>query len=131
MRAVSAEDLNEVEFGEWTGVAFSDLEGDPRWRCWNQARSQHAPPGGESMLQVQLRLAGWMSAMSERHPDQDIAAVCHSDVIKAALCHALGLSLDSQYRLAIEPGSISVVVATEQGLTVRSTNEVPNDVPVG
>lgn len=118
-------DLLEIEFGAWTGAALERLEGDPQWSLWNNARTQARPPGGESMLEVQLRLCRWLDGARARHPDQRIVAVSHGDVIKAALAYALGLSLDQHLRLEVGPASVSVLVVGEWGMKVLSINEAP------
>ena len=120
-----AEALIEIDFGAWTGLEFSELQGNAAWDGWNRARSQHRPPGGESMLEAQARIAAWLSYVIAQHPDQGIVAVSHSDMIKAALAHALGLSLDHHDRLDIDPGSVSVLVAGDWGMKVQSMNERP------
>jgi broad specificity phosphatase PhoE len=121
--AVTAEDLNEIDFGEWTGARFDDLRQQAAWRRWNTARGHHRPPGGESMLEIQLRVARWLNDTIDRHPNTGVAAVCHSDVIKAAACYAFGLSLDHYDRMEISPASISVVAAGRWGLKVHKLNE--------
>ncbi|MGR4863929.1 histidine phosphatase family protein [Caulobacter sp. LARHSG274] len=119
------EALNEIDLGVWTGAVFEDLDHAPEWGWWNASRGQHRAPGGESMLEVQLRVANWMEAARRRHADQAIVAVSHADVTKAALCHALGLCLDHHGRIEVAPGSISTVVAAAWGLKVHSINEAP------
>ena len=121
----TTEALNEIDFGAWTGRAFATLGNDPAWDRWNQARSQHRPPEGESMLEVQTRMAAWLSDAMASHPDVAVIAVSHADVIKAALCHALGLSLDHHHRLEVSPGSISTVVGGPWGMKVHGVNELP------
>jgi probable phosphoglycerate mutase len=117
--------LDEIDLGAWTGALFEDLDHAPEWDWWNTARGQNRPPGGESMLEVQLRVANWMEQARRRHADQAIVAVSHGDVIKAALCHALGLCLDHHGRIEVEPGSISTIVVAPWGLKVHSINEAP------
>jgi broad specificity phosphatase PhoE len=90
-----------------------------------QRRGQNRAPGGESMLEVQLRVANWMEGVRRRHADQAVVAVSHGDVIKAALCHALGLCLDHHGRIEVGPGSISTIVVAPWGLKVHSINEAP------
>ena len=121
----AADALAEIDFGAWTGLEFSALQGDPAWNRWNQARSQHRPPGGESMLEAQTRISTWLSYVIARHPNQAIVAISHSDIIKAALAYGLGLSLDHHDRLDIDPGSVSVMVAGNWGVKVQSMNERP------
>jgi probable phosphoglycerate mutase len=131
LRAVPAEDLNEIDLGEWTGARFDDLRQQPAWRRWNTARGHHRPPGGESMLEIQLRVARWLGQIVERHPHTGVVAVCHSEVIKVAVCHALGLSLDHHDRMEIGPASISVLAAGRWGLKVHALNETVEDHDAG
>ena len=74
-----------------------------------------SPPGA--------RAVRWIERMVDEHPDQAIAAVTHGDVIKALLCHALGLSLDFTQRFEVGPASVSVIAAGDWGLKVHSINE--------
>jgi broad specificity phosphatase PhoE len=120
-----SENLLEVDYGDWTGAAFTDLDGHPEWRAWNEQRATALPPGGEGMAQVQMRVGRFINEAVQHHPDQRLVAVSHGDVIKAALMAGLGLSLDEHQRIEVSPGSLSVVVAGDWGLKVHSMNEVP------
>lgn len=117
------EDLQEIDFGDWTGKPFAELEGDPAWAAWNHARGLARPPGGESMLEAQARLRRWLDRARAAHPDGRVAAVSHGDPIKALLAHALGLSLDQHDRLEVSPASVSAVAAGDWGMKVLSMNE--------
>ena len=118
------EALHEIDFGDWNGATFEDLESDERWAAWNRERSRARAPGGESMAEAQARVVGWAGRMAEAHPDQTIAAVSHADVIKALIAHALGLSLDDLQRFEASPASVSVIAAGDWGMKVHAVNEV-------
>jgi len=120
----TAEPLNEIDMGDWTGARFDDLDHAPEWTFWNAGRSQHRAPNGESMLEVQARIARWLEQTWRSRGGGAIAAVSHADVIKAALAHALGLCLDHHARLEVSPASISTVVIGSWGLKVERVNEV-------
>lgn len=120
-----SENLLEVDYGEWTGAGFADLDGRPEWRAWNERRASALPPRGESMAQVQMRVGRFVNEAVRLHPDQRVVAVSHGDVIKAALIAGLGLSLDEHHRIEVSPGSLSVIAAGDWGLKVHSMNEVP------
>lgn len=120
-----SEALDEIDFGEWTGTAFSDLAADPRWDDWNRARQDGCPPGGEPMRAVQARVAAALDAWRERHPDGRVLAVSHADVIKAALCHVLGLSLDRHAAFDVDPASVSTLVVWSGGGKVVGLNRGP------
>ncbi len=48
--------FGEVNFGDWQGHDFPELEHDPLWRRFNVFRSGTQAPGGESMLETQARI---------------------------------------------------------------------------
>ena len=116
-------DLNELDFGDWTAMPFDRLHAEPSWPVWNQARGLSRPPGGETMLEAQTRLARFLERMRLRHPDAEVAAVSHSDIIKAAIAHVLGLPLDQYDRFEISPASVSTLVVGDWGAKVHSINE--------
>ena len=116
-------DLNELDFGEWTGQPLERLHRDPRWEPWNRQRSLNRPPGGESMGEAQMRAIRGVDAMCAAHPDGRIVAVSHSDIIKAVLAHYLGLTLDLYHRFEIDPASISTLVVGDWGVKVVRINE--------
>lgn len=120
---IADEDLLEIDFGDWTGKPFETLHDDPAWAVWNRARSLARPPGGESMLEVQARLKRWLDRVRGRHAGERIAAVTHSDVIKALCAHALGFSLDQHDRLEVSPASVTALAAGDWGVKVLSLNE--------
>lgn len=103
------EALVEVDFGGWTGLTFDELEGRDDWRRFNTERSRAPVPGGEAAAAVQARIVGALERLRARHPSATIAVVSHADVIRAALLHYRGWSLDLFHRIEIAPASISMV----------------------
>jgi probable phosphoglycerate mutase len=116
-------DLSEIDFGEWTGKAFDDLDGDPAWAAWNRARALARPPGGESMVEVQSRVRHWLDLTRARHPMGRVAAVTHGDVIKALLAAVLGFSMDQHDRLEVSPASVTTLLVGDWGMKVMGVNE--------
>ena len=117
--------LNEIDFGDWSGRDFAQLDPLPEWRRWNEQRDQARPPGGESMLEVQIRLSRWLEMLSTTD-GTTVAAVSHADVIKSVVALTLGLSLQRHDRFEVAPGSVTTVCATPEGLTLLRLNEVPH-----
>lgn len=115
--------LDEIAFGTWEGRAFAELDQDPAWQSWNRQRATARAPAGESMQDVLCRVLRWTEALPLRHPDAAIVAVSHADVIKAALCAHLGLTLDAHWRLEVAPGSLSAIELWPGGGRVRLMNE--------
>lgn len=113
----------EIDVGEWTGRTFSELDADPRWRDWNGSREAGCPPGGEPMRAVADRVAAALERLREAHPGGRVVAVSHADVIKAAICRVLGLSLDRLGRFEIAPASVSTLVLWPGGGKVVALND--------
>jgi probable phosphoglycerate mutase len=123
VRAVNG--LLEIDFGAWTGRTLEDLDADPAWGAWNRQRSLHRAPGGESMGEVQVRAVNAVEPIRAEHAGQAVALVCHGDVIKALVCHWLGLDLDHYDRFDIDPASITQVVVGDWGVKLLRLNERP------
>lgn len=119
----SSDALDEIDFGEWSGRTFAQLNADPRWTAWNAARLCAVTPAGEGMAAVQARVTGLMLALAAKMQDATVALVSHADVIKAAIFHALGMALDSWARIDIAPASVSRLRFTADGPVVLSLNE--------
>lgn len=115
--------LDEVDFGQWTGSAFTDLDADPQWRIWNASRATAIVPGGETMQAVQQRAWNHICDVAAQFAGGIIALVSHCDVIRAIIARVLDLSLDNVLRFDIEPASISRIVVGEWGSRVVSLNE--------
>jgi probable phosphoglycerate mutase len=121
---LTAPELNELNFGEWNGTLFDELERDPRWKPFNAFRIGNRAPAGELMIEVQHRMVLFAERICLEHRDDHVALVGHGDPIKAALCHFLGLALDMYERLEIEPGSVSTIEIDEWGCRLKRLNRV-------
>jgi broad specificity phosphatase PhoE len=118
------EDLDEVDFGEWSGRTFDELNRDLAWRHWNDDRQKARTPTGESMAGVQLRMLRRMERCCSAHAGDSVVLVSHADVIKTAVCHVLGLTLDNCFRFDIDPASVTTLVMGDWGAKLLKLNDV-------
>lgn len=116
-------DLIEIDMGEWTGRGIADLHGDPAWAAWNQARGTARIPGGETMAEAQGRIVAALERLAIREDGRTVAVVSHADMIKAAVAHVLGLSLDKLLQFDVSPASVTRVVWGDWGARLMSLNE--------
>ncbi|AUW57294.1 histidine phosphatase family protein [Sphingobium sp. SCG-1] len=100
--------LDEIDFGEWTGREFTDLEQDALWHRWNTTRSKTQPPGGERMTKAIERVAAFLDKLGAGDA-QTVLCVTHADIIRGAIAHYLGLSLDNILRFDVDPASLSTL----------------------
>ena len=118
------DDLHEMNFGDWTGKTFAELDAEPLWQPFNTFRSgTRIPGGGEMMAEAQLRMVMAMEGLRERHPNHAVALVGHGDPIRAAVAYFLGIPLDLYARIEIEPASVSVVALADWGPRVLRVND--------
>jgi probable phosphoglycerate mutase len=124
----TTEEVSEVEYGEWTGRAIADLRSGSVWGSYNTFRTAAQIPGGESVLQLQNRIAGWMERIRREQSGERVAVVSHADPIKAAVTHYAGMHLDMFCRFEISPASVTVIQVRDAGpsvLALNSTAELP------
>lgn len=117
-----AAELDEIDYGDWTGRSFEELESAAGWRAFNATRSWARIPNGEFIPDLQARVTGFMERLARLHGDQCVALVSHADVIRAALAYCLGMPLDLALRLDVATGSATVVSLTDHGPRVVCVN---------
>jgi broad specificity phosphatase PhoE len=108
------EGLIEVDFGEWTGQTFAQLERLDAWRRFNSQRASARVPAGESAADVQTRIVTTLRALHRAHRGHTIVAVSHADVIRAALLFYPGTPLDEFARFEIPPASVTALSLSEE-----------------
>lgn len=123
MKPQVADGLDEVDFGDWTGRSFDDLEGDPVWDEWNGSRGSARPPAGESMAEAVSRAVVGIEELAAGHRDQMIATVSHCDIIRGVIAHYLGLPLDNLLRFDVDPASVSRVAVGNWRARIMTINE--------
>jgi len=119
--------LDELDFGDWAGRAFVELDDDPRWATWNETRSQAVAPNGESMAQAQHRAWTHVESTARLYAGKIVAMVSHCDVIRAVVAQVLGLSLDHYGRFDVDPASITRLAVGDWGAKILSLNETSHD----
>lgn len=117
------EEIDEVDFGPWSGKTFVELAGDPTWRHWNSERDIAVTPAGESMNEVRRRICDFMQYLARRFSGRSVVLVSHADVIKSAICQVLGLPVGHCFRFEIDPASISTVAMGDWGAKLLRLNE--------
>lgn len=116
------EEFSEIDFGEWTGKAFSELAAIPLWRQFNAERSAVCIPGGECMPEVAQRMARGLESIEKAHQNEAVAVFSHADPIRSVICHYAGTSLDKMQTFEIDPASISTIEFGPGGVRIRGIN---------
>ena len=101
--------LVELDVGQWTGRALSELSRLPEWRTVQQNPSAFRFPEGESFPEMQRRMVDAVRRLRAAHPGGTVVCFSHADPIRGLLAHAMGTPLDNFQRLSVGPCSISVL----------------------
>jgi probable phosphoglycerate mutase len=104
-----APELDEVDFGSWTGLSFKELDKDPLWHRFNRHRAMTRIPNGESMAEVAARMTLFLRSRAAREGDGDIAVIGHGDPLRLAVVSLLGLPIEAMLRLEIAPASLNII----------------------
>jgi len=105
--------LAEGSFGSWEGLTRTEVlnlgSRDAalldRW----ESEPSFAPPGGESIENVQKRTVELAEELKREFSGSSLALVSHGGPIKALLAAVLAVPLLAARRLFLDPGTISVV----------------------
>lgn len=118
-----AAELDEIDFGAWSGRRFEELACDPLWRRWNEERGGCRAPGGETMSEAACRAVALVERLAGEAAAKDAALVTHCDIIRGIVAHYLGVPLDNLLRFDVDPASITTLTAGGWGAQIHSLNE--------
>lgn len=120
------ESLIEVDFGEWTGMKWEELDKLETWIQFNTFRSSARIPGGEIFTEVQYRMVKAVKRYASEYPGKTLAVVSHGDPIKTLLMHFLGIPLDFIHRFTISTASLSILDLEDSGVQIQGINLLLN-----
>jgi len=126
LKIIQEPGLIESNVGKWQGQSIRRLAITKYWRIVQRAPSRAGHPDGETFLQTQTRVVSALDEICKKYKPQDIiACVFHSDPIKLAVAHYLGLPLDHFQRLACDTASATMLAVSESGAQVIWLNHRP------
>jgi len=114
--------LMEVDFGAWTGLKISELDLRKDWKQWNAFRSGSRVPNGETMIEVQSRIVGFIAEMRANFSGKRVAIVGHGDPLRAAILYYLGMASEHIRRIELGTASVSVLAFTEWDVQLQCLN---------
>ncbi len=95
--------LAEIDFGDWEGRAWDDIERDAL-DAWAADVTGFIPPNGESVAQLQARVLDFAASLI---PQPAVALVAHAGVLRALVGHWQRLPVAEWTQLAFAYGSVT------------------------
>lgn len=111
----------ELDYGAMEGVPTAEV---PReiWAAWREDVCYH-PEGGESLQELQARVARACDDLLEDATRRDVVVVTHVSPVKAAVAWALGVGCEVSWRTFVAPASITRIAGGPWGPSMHSFNE--------
>jgi broad specificity phosphatase PhoE len=112
------ERLIEIDYGEWEGQPFAELDPEvvARWR----RDADFTPPDGESLVVVADRMGSFCDERLAAGTGEVVVAVSHVSPIKAAVTWTLGVSPELAWRMRLDVASVTRI---GRGPVLLSFNE--------
>lgn len=95
--------LSEIDFGDWEGRAWNDIERDAL-DAWAADVIGFTPPGGESVARLQARVLDFAASLA---PQPAVALVAHAGVLRALTGHWRRLPVAEWTQLTFDYGSVT------------------------
>jgi broad specificity phosphatase PhoE len=115
--------LDELDFGDWSGRTFADLQHEPAWRRWNESRDDAHTPAGAGIRALQLSVGRYLATLAGTCAGATLVLVTHAEVIRSLVLHCLGAAAGDYPRVAIDPASVTRLSADAEGVRIEAINE--------
>lgn len=121
------DDLREVDFGDWTGLVWEQVQekfGVSPYK-WLMELEHARMPNAETGAELCERLAPVLKDMISAHAGQTVAVFCHGGIIRAALSVLLELPLVKTAAFEVDYASVTQVKIGLHGNEVQLLNFAP------
>lgn len=111
LQPVVLEDLREVDFGDWTGYGWQDIQA--RFGVvaydWLETLENGGIPNGETAACLKARVRPCLQRVVEENPHRSVAVVCHGGIVRVMLALLLEMPLSHMAHFNIDYGSVTLV----------------------
>ncbi|MFH2137370.1 MAG: histidine phosphatase family protein [Candidatus Omnitrophota bacterium] len=106
---ISEPALRELNFGEWEGLNFNQIMGSygELYDNWLASPAYYSPPGGESWLDFENRVRGFITHLLATYVDKRVVSVCHGGVIKLIVCLLLEKEITEFWNIPVDSATLT------------------------
>ena len=126
-RPVILPELREVDFGDWTGLSWKEVERrfgiNPL--TWLDQLECEGIENAECTVSLRGRLEPFLRDLLRKHQGQKVALFCHGGVIRMLLALLLDWPLPSLAAVEVDYASLTQVVRTDTRSRVHLLNFSP------
>ncbi len=120
-------DLRELDFGELEGRSYDEIAISlPQlYADWMTRPTEVTFPGGECYAELRSRSLAVVESLLETCRGRTVVVVTHGGVVRAILADVLDIPDERIFRLAVDPGSVSVIEWNDAEPIVRGLHRLP------
>ena len=105
------EGLREVDFGDWTGYRWSDIQ--DRFGIaafdWLEVLERGGIANGESANELRARVEPCIQSIMDENAHRSVAVVCHGGIVRVMLALLLELPLSHMAHFNVDYGSVTML----------------------
>jgi broad specificity phosphatase PhoE len=104
-------ELREIDFGQIEGLDFTEVQEQfpDIAKMWIDRNPNLCYPRGESLAQLDIRLARFKNRLARHSEKEVVMVVAHSGVLRTLICQLLGLETRNRWSFRIDLASLSIV----------------------
>jgi probable phosphoglycerate mutase len=112
--------LRERAFGSFEGMTWAEIESlhPQHATAWRQRVPDFAPPGGESLQQLQTRVVAAVNQIAAQHPGEQLMLVAHGGVLDILYRAATRLALQAPRSWTMTNTAINRLLWSPEGLSL-------------
>jgi len=118
-------DLQDLNYGEWQGRTHAEVaQAWPElYACWHRLPQLMRIPAGESLQELESRLADALRLILHRQDSKIVVVVCHESGIRALLLQLLDLPASSYHTLAQDTCAINEICCAGDRPIIKTLNQ--------
>jgi alpha-ribazole phosphatase len=125
LKVETCPELLEINFGRVEGLSFNEIgQRYPELiKTWPTRDPSFRFPDGESIVDLDRRVVGFLSRLDKHPAEATILVVAHSGVLRLLLCHLLEIDIYHWRQLRTDLASLSIVETHPYGTALNLLND--------
>jgi len=126
LKVTTCPELREIDFGKLEGLKFAEIHNQfPEVaQMWNNCSPSLAYPGGESLVELEDRVAKFKTRLADHQANKTILVVAHAGILRTLICQLLELEMKSRWNIKLDLASLSIVETYPEANILCLLNDV-------
>jgi alpha-ribazole phosphatase len=126
LKLTGCSELNEIDFGKIEGLDFAEVSArfPEVARSWIERSPQLTYPGGESLDQMEKRVASFRDRLESHAGNDTVLIVAHAGILRTLICQLMGLEMKHRWMIRLDLASLSIIETYPEGSILSLLNDV-------